>query len=483
MTTQLKRVQERASAAVAKTERQQSATLQIVTSHESAQTRLEHRIFELTGSVKGLSDEARRHAGGTSTKDNGHSLGDMGVELVPELHWRQWDIVNDAAVEDSRQRLGQQVARLEYLIDAQSARLEETVRQISDLKDRRSEHVELPGSIERFMEQLAQQMPEQLSHRLVDLEHRVAELARWLERIVADSDGEYGWRAKLSRFDVILDGIRSEVESQQAHQAKVGDRIRRDCEVRIEQLSKTLCGAEDFRQEHEARLESFGRRVELTEQTARELRRAVAEAFGQLSSLELVDSSLGTRVTRRVKVGAGGEEANKGSTAQCSAGTFSEMNQGNANLGGDGGGGEFTASDRSRPSVATVSMSPRASVVTESDDEMPSTPLDLLPLRMSPRVCQEHVQGLEAQVFEFRSQLQGIEGQMAELRCLWQPDGFPPPPSSLLAAQQLGPDNFPDSLQSELDGLQAQADGPARSPGGEHQDRNHDEEGLEDPEG
>lgn len=499
LTMQLKRVQERASAAVAKTERQQSATLQLVTSHESVQTRLEYRVCELTGSVKGLSDEASRQAGGTSVKegwrqaDAKRATGSEGsgasLELVPELR-RQWDEVNGAvsqskaahaAVDNSRQRLGQQVARLECLIDSQSARLEEAARAISDLKDRRSENVEIPGGTERLTEQLVQWIPEQLADRLVDLEHRVAELARWLERVVADSDGEYGWRAKLSRFDVRLDGVRSEVESQQAHHAKVGDRIRRDCEARIEQLRKTFCGADDFRQEQEARLENFGRRVEITEQTARELRIAVAEAFGQLSSLDLVESSLG--VTRRALVEAGAEKTNKSSVAQCSAGTLSETNNGSGDLGRDGGGGEATASERSRLSVATVAMSPRASVVTESDDEMPNTPLDLLPMRMSPRICQAHVQGLEVQVFEFRSQLEGIECQMAELRGLWQPELALTPPPSLLAAEQVGPENFFEPMQSEPDGLKAQFGGPVGCFGGEHEDRHHGEEVQEDAEG
>jgi len=305
--SQLMRFEESHALALRKVERLHEAELQRldqrVTAGETVHSRLDRRVSELSGTLKGVTDEAQwqvRRADASEARfwEMRHSLEQ---ELRAKFGELELDLKSMASStklfttgEENHKLFGQRLQRLEDLFDerfALGAETEHTTAQLSSRLQlleswRQTEETSMFSSD-------GQQVPngtDRDTHaRVWEVEKRVDDLAKEVNRLVTEALGDRGWSARLEEHEVRLVGIRAKLDGQELHAVNLDERIRLEWESRMEKLRKSVEETVHQHEENVKQLEGATHRLDEMDEAIAAVRQLLQTRTGR--GLGLADAN------------------------------------------------------------------------------------------------------------------------------------------------------------------------------------------------
>eukprot|EP00929_Paragymnodinium_shiwhaense_P090801 TRINITY_DN50907_c0_g1_i1.p1 TRINITY_DN50907_c0_g1~~TRINITY_DN50907_c0_g1_i1.p1 ORF type:complete len:505 (+),score=161.44 TRINITY_DN50907_c0_g1_i1:198-1712(+) len=328
---QLGRLQDSSRAAQERLDRLQAAAVQRLeqklATYEASQSKIDRRLSEMSGALRGMSDEMQAQIRRADSWDGRlwearHQLEEeMRVKCV-ELAEQTQQAASRCKVlvtsqEDSVKRLTQRVQRLESLVDGHIAEStverrayeEETRSLLLDLKARMDQledvqhgHLAVANAAMRL-----QQGDDKEDQRHWELQRQVADVVRSLDHLKEGTHGEDGWCSRVEQMQVSLQTLRSKVDKQDALHQTIDDRLRAEWELKIQRLGDQLQdqGSKGRQwQERVSELETWAKATDICIEE-------IVERTGGLGGFGTCDGS---------EAGAGGKFAGEGGGSRQSPG-------------------------------------------------------------------------------------------------------------------------------------------------------------------
>mmetsp|Transcript_66229 Transcript_66229/g.103424 ORF Transcript_66229/g.103424 Transcript_66229/m.103424 type:complete len:1122 (+) Transcript_66229:64-3429(+) len=304
---QVSQVKEGLSSTIQKTDKLREVAInrldQKVATVEVAQSKLDRKVSELSGTLRGLSDEAQAQIRRADTVDSRlwefrHGLEEEFRQKLADVGLQLQEMSSNcrialSASEDVQKRLSGQLKRMEASV--QDAADLERNQVFLGLKAR-LESIELgytreaentKAACEEIAAAAANKSPianlEATESRLWQTEQQVCDLMQKVERLVIEAHGDRGWDARFQEHEVRLQGIRSKLDSQEVHLTGADDRFRQDCEQRFDQARRSLQDVTSKQLESQERLESLARSSQVTESAITELAVRLQSLAGDVS--------------------------------------------------------------------------------------------------------------------------------------------------------------------------------------------------------
>lgn len=294
---QFKRVEDQMEMQSRQSEKLQDVLYKKVADTEVNQSRLERRVFELVGTVNGLSDETQRQ-----------------VRRVEAMDARLSEFRHDLE-EQFRQRFGELQTEVRSISSRCSARVASAEqqqlrqqRQFEELEAERHERgAELTGAVLELrerMEAIAEQAQESeaitvaraqnespslavgsegLEERCWHMEKQVTEVGWKLDQALSDLHDK---TSRLADHEERLKGMRTKLDSQDRY-ATFDERIRHDWEARIDRVQRTAQEAVDGQGEHRDQLNLMRQRTEEIFERHERHESAITGLYDQYESLAL----------------------------------------------------------------------------------------------------------------------------------------------------------------------------------------------------
>jgi len=309
LNVQIGRVREGADAALQKVDKVREVTLsrldQKVAQCEVAQSKLDRKMSELSGTLRGLSDEAQsqiRRADSVDSRlwDFRHQLEEEFRQKLAEMGLQMQDTASScrltaAAGDEATRKLAQQVKRLEGQTQELSSL--NTSLAFNTLQER-LEAVEVEFQMEAENTKLACQDMISTSclketdnfasaatdGKLWEFEHQLADISKKVERIFMEAHGDKGWDARFQEHEVRLSGIRAKLESQEGYLLSGDERFRQDTEPRLDQIRRSVQDTASRQAETHEKMEALVRWNMRAETNIEELSSQVAQVIGQNSA-------------------------------------------------------------------------------------------------------------------------------------------------------------------------------------------------------
>lgn len=319
LTAHIKKVHDSVQASVMKSDKIRevghSRFDQKLTTCELAQSKLDRRLSEVCGTVRGLSDEAQQHIRRADAADNRlyefkHQMEEDFKNKMSELTLQYQEMVSKcrttwSAGEDAQKRILQQVKRLEAHAQEHIGETNDAGLRLADLQTR----VEQLEEGLNFQQEAAntRAMSEEIAVRRPSLsgerdpsaawkyEQQLNDIEQKVERLFNDAHGEESYDAKLHEFEVRLAGVRSKMDSQEALSTTVEQKLKQDFNERLDGLRKKM-------------EEMSGKQLDLQELVQKQMRGAKAadESLEELRSMCQVRARTPADVSLDSQVDAGG---------------------------------------------------------------------------------------------------------------------------------------------------------------------------------
>jgi len=297
LSMQITRVRDGAAAAMQKTDKlrevSQARLDAKVAASEVAMTKLDRKMSEVTGALRGLSDEAQaqiRRADSVDTRlwEFRHQLEDEFRQKLKDMSMSIQEISSNhrvtlSAGEDTQKRLSAQVKRIDGVLQERTAQTNDAEQAIVNLQARveaveetcRREMEDTKAAYEelRSMGSPTERATSQTDTRFWQLEAQISDMAQKVERLFLEAHGDRGWEARFQEHEVRLTGMRAKLDSQDEHYASFDERFRLDWESRYDNLRKLVQEATGKHLDGVERLESLQRWAEATDRAYEELRK------------------------------------------------------------------------------------------------------------------------------------------------------------------------------------------------------------------
>jgi len=295
LVSQLTKLREGFSGALEKTDRIRDTALQRleqkVGAQEAAQAKLDRKISELGGAIRGLSEEMQLQIRRVDTADSRlwefrHSLEEELRQRCQDLDTKQQETLSKcrvlmAAGDEGQKRLGQHMRRLDGAVqgilhgDATHSALNALQERLIVLEEETAHAKEKLHSASR--EIVASESATMSSRnseneaRLWQLEHHLGEAIQKLDRLFKETHGDRGWEARLEEHEVRLTGLRARLDGQEEHYSHFDERFRHDWEARFEQLRKCIQDTATRHHQSSEHLEKLSRRADDVDQALEDL--------------------------------------------------------------------------------------------------------------------------------------------------------------------------------------------------------------------
>jgi len=235
---------------------------------------MDRKLSELSGTLRGLSDEAQAQIRRSDTVDSRlwefrHQLEEEFRQKNAELAAQMQELSSSCRVgltssDEANKRLAQQVKRLEVQVqelDTSTAlvNLQTRIESVEIGYQREAENSKAAyeeviatctAATVRASEATAPEDP-----RIWQFEHHLTDLMQKVESLFLEAHGDRGWDARFQEHEVRLAGIRSKLDSQESNLLTADDRFRQDTEQRLDQLRKTVQDTANRQVEGNERLE------------------------------------------------------------------------------------------------------------------------------------------------------------------------------------------------------------------------------------
>lgn len=301
LNAQISRMRDGTSNALQKTDKLREVALsrleQKVANCEIAQSKLDRRLSEISGTLRGLSDEAQNHIRRADAVDA--RLWDFRHQLEAEFKQKFSENVlqfqemaskchiNLAAGEDQYKRIHKDLKRLEGQLQEcyspDGVPLVQTLHslqaRLDALEDARAEAAAASlgavGSDSQARNMLVHSAalpvePPDTS-RLWSLEQQLKDVEQKVERLNAEAHGETGWGVQLHEQNVRISALRSKLDGQDALCAALDSKFHRELEQRSEQLRKNIQDIANKVMETTERHEALDRSTQATTAALEEL--------------------------------------------------------------------------------------------------------------------------------------------------------------------------------------------------------------------
>lgn len=306
LTAQLVRCREASSAELQQSDKLQSVAMdrleQKIGQYEVVQSKMDRKISELSGAVRGLSDEAQSQIRRSDMVDSRlhdfrHHLEEESRVKLAEIEKQMQEVASNCRIslsagEDANRRVAQQMKRLEgHIQELGEANIANTSQTVAGLQERLDTleagyHMEAENTRAACEEMIAStsrthsprnESPETKDPRLWQFEHQLADLTSKMERIFQEAHGDRGWDARFQEHEVRLSSIRSKLDSQDALQLGADDRSRQDLEQRMDQMRKSVQDTASRQLESLERVDALGRASQVTDEAVDEIRNWLKE--------------------------------------------------------------------------------------------------------------------------------------------------------------------------------------------------------------
>jgi len=303
LTGQINKVRDSATSSLQKADKLREVALsrldQKVTICECTQSKLDRKLSEVTGTVRGLSDEAQQHIRRADLQDNRlyefkNQMEEDFKNKMSELTLQYQEMASKcrttfSATEDAQKRFSQQVKRLDAVVQEQTTQVVENGVKIEDLQARvdaieEGYQREAANTRSACEDLVAARRPSLTASTAQDpsinwkYEQQLNDIEQKVERLVNEAHGDDSYDSKLYEFEVRLSGVRSKIDNQETFCSTVEGKLKKDFEQRIDGLRKRmeeLCGKQLDVQEL---LDKQIRGAEATEEALEDLRAAVLQA-------------------------------------------------------------------------------------------------------------------------------------------------------------------------------------------------------------
>lgn len=276
-----------------------------VSATEEVQAKLERKISELTGCVRGLVEEAQlqsRRADGADARfwEWRHQIEEQLQQKQVELELQVQETASSmrvltASTEESHRKLTHRCCRMEEALKDRRGKQEcadETMALVSAHLQEMERKVELKlEQVQEVCDIKLQDMkqactfmdsPEMQSRScsvcsgLIDQamrqhEWRVTEIRQILDRLLQEAHGEAGWIVRLQEHEVRLNSMRSRVDSQASNYSSFEERVRSEWESRFDQLRRLQQETSTQASENCERLSRLSGQAERCDQVLEEL--------------------------------------------------------------------------------------------------------------------------------------------------------------------------------------------------------------------
>jgi len=346
--------------------------------HDTLQTSLQHRVAEISITLKDLSTEIGLNAARVDSAEH----------QVQELKAAKSDVHPDylqlklRTLEEMSPRLTEMQARLEALEvvpringsaveEKQSSarfrqmeqRLIDFEQQVQDLNAAKS--LEVPHDLQKRIQSLEETEPrlaeiqarvEALEEprlngsvmeekenptRVWQMEQRLADIVQQVDQLATEARGEGGWGALIQEHEVRINSLKCKLQSQDTSVQTLEERMRQDFEGRLERLRKNMQEMSASNHDIHARMEvlskqepiEVGRSVtplpltsvwqefEVQAKAISELRNDVADLGSQVSNLQDTLTIEGIRRVRKDLRGTFADEAAREATSVVAEGS------------------------------------------------------------------------------------------------------------------------------------------------------------------
>lgn len=315
LTSQIIRVREGSEMSQHKADKIQEVTFsrfeQKMKECELAQSKMDKKISEMSGAIRGLSDEAQSHIRRADMVDS--RLYDMRHQMEEEFRQKLGELGsqmqemgsivrgNISSCDDAIRMLAPQVKRLDG--EMQDLRGLNTLQAMSDLQER-LDAIEV--AYQREAENTKATCGEIMAGRRAGMqainvsagkdpifwtfERQLGDLSQKVESLFLEAHGDRGWDALFQEHEVRLAGIRSKLDSLDAHSLSADDHFRVDIEQKIEQLRKSNQEMTHRHIENNEQLDALLRSRQVVDSALDELRAWVTDTVRNQSNA-IVQSS------------------------------------------------------------------------------------------------------------------------------------------------------------------------------------------------
>uniref|UniRef100_A0A7S4T3P1 Uncharacterized protein n=1 Tax=Alexandrium monilatum TaxID=311494 RepID=A0A7S4T3P1_9DINO len=287
-----------AAAALEKSERLQQAALHRVDhrviTQEGTISKLDRKVSELVGAVRGLSDEMqalvrRIDAADTRAFNVRRELEEeLRQKIQEQTHSHQETLskyrVLSLSCEETQKRLSQTVRRLETTLHEHSLRHEDVGQAVADLHERLEVVVARQGELEVFAAPnvaataSSGKAADVSSEAVTRIEARMLDTVQKVERLRSEAYGDNGWSARLEEHEVRLAGMRSKIDSANEQRSVYDTAVREELEGKLEQIRKMMqVSSGSTLQQHED-LQVLATALRCTDQATEDLRRDLEQA-------------------------------------------------------------------------------------------------------------------------------------------------------------------------------------------------------------
>jgi len=241
VSAQVTRIQEDLAVSIERTDRLREAALQRleqrILGHESMQFKLDRKVSELSGVLRGLAEETQIQIRRVDAADCKQREFRQKLEEEFREKWSEQHAVlnkfrtSAAAADDAQRRLSQSVTHLEKSVQEYSQAFQihtgAMEQNFASIEERLSAMDEArllssPAPSETKAELFyavcrqsssaaASAMTEE--HRLWQLERQLADVTSKVENLTSQAHGDRGWNARLEEHEVRLAGIRSKLQA------------------------------------------------------------------------------------------------------------------------------------------------------------------------------------------------------------------------------------------------------------------------------
>eukprot|EP00927_Polykrikos_kofoidii_P026334 TRINITY_DN23481_c0_g1_i1.p1 TRINITY_DN23481_c0_g1~~TRINITY_DN23481_c0_g1_i1.p1 ORF type:complete len:606 (-),score=88.66 TRINITY_DN23481_c0_g1_i1:193-2010(-) len=303
--TQLARFRETVAASLEKSDRLRDAAIQRLEQklviHESVQTKLDRKLSEINGALRGLSDETQSQIRRSEQSDS--RLWEVRHQMEDELRRKCSELsdqhqvalskckVTVTSCEEASRRLWQRIQRLERELEERIARpqtadddvkraLSAFESRLETVEDMQHEQSQLNASSNANSMVIASSSPgprrtsdSESLQKCWDFQQQIKDLAATVESLKLESSGENGLCARLEEHEMKLAALRSKSDSHEQFYHSFDERVRRDWEAKLQQIHKQI-------QDHSSKHLNNNERMEELASWARVMDAAIEDLGG-----------------------------------------------------------------------------------------------------------------------------------------------------------------------------------------------------------
>lgn len=263
---------------------------QKISSYEAMQCKIDRKVSELSGAVRGLSDEMQlqiRRADTVDTRlwDFRHQLEENFQRRFAEIDAQSNEIITKSkAVSCNNEDVARQFQIAVAKLDGQVQNLlkqHDHVDQAIDGFEHRLGQVEnaydggncqAPGA---RLELEARQATDEGDERIWHVEQQLQDVGHRIEQFVRQAHSDRGWDARLEEHEVRMNSMRSKLETVEELYQALDERMRSEMESRLQQVQRNIqdIGCRSF--DDATRLDTLTARADNIEQVVDAMREGV----------------------------------------------------------------------------------------------------------------------------------------------------------------------------------------------------------------